>query len=199
VDWIVPPATVYDWFREALSARRSLFYLVEGMGHTGCLDNPPDNKPLPGPEQHRLHRRLVTGLLRAETFQEDDLFADLLGEGISVEPVRYQARCQDPPFWARTSAFQTGILVCGMAGIPKASAVMAWSLIPASIPTPFGQLGLDPGSATVFYTAPLNLLGRHEEDLPIQPAWSGKTLYLQGLLEGGSSGRLTRTVAVDVP
>jgi hypothetical protein len=199
VDWIVPPATVYDWFREADSARRNVFFLVEGMGHTGCLDDPSNSEPLPGPEQHRMHRRLVTGLLRAETFADESLFADILGEGIAVEPLRFQSDCRIPPFWSRISTFQTGNLVAGLAGKGGANAFLACSLVPASITTPYGQLGLDPGSATVFHAAPLKLLGWHEEILPIQPAWSGQILYLQGLVTGGGNGVLTGIVEIDIP
>jgi hypothetical protein len=199
VDWIVPPSMVYTWFENALSASRNIFFLVEGMGHTGCTDTPPNGEPLPGPEQARLHRRLVTGLLRAEMRAEEDLYVDLVGEGMAVEPVTRQTDCEDPPFWARQSAFQPDQLVAGLGGSEENNALMAGSFIPASISTPYGELGLDPSALVVFYSAVLPASGWHESSLAIQPAWTGRTVYLQGLvLRNAGNGQLTRVVDLEL-
>ncbi len=200
VDMLVPWETVHDWFEEAVSARHNVFYVVEGMGHGGCTDFPPNNEPLPGPEQARMHRRLVTGVLRTELLGQEDLFIDLLGEGIEVEPVYRQTDCEDPIFWADISEYMSDNLAIGTAGSRGGLAVMAWSLVPGSVHTPFGELGLDPDSLNIFYSRPLTRWGWHEEMVPIEPSWSGQTLYLQGLVRYGSGeGQLTRVVELEIP
>ncbi|MBC8327314.1 MAG: hypothetical protein H8E31_01040, partial [Planctomycetes bacterium] len=77
-DRIVNSGTVRAWYDRARSSERDMIWEIQGMGHTGCTDNPANNEPLPGPEQHRLHRRLVTGLLRAEILGDEDLYHQLV-------------------------------------------------------------------------------------------------------------------------
>ena len=198
-DWVVPAATVHRWFEEAHSAQRKVYFEVQGMGHLGCVDNPPGSEPLPGPEQHRLHRRLLAGILRAEVEGEENLYADILGEGIAVEPVRIESGCIDPPFWARESLFQADSIAAGLGGAAGNSSGLAWSLAPAAIPTPYGLLGLDISAGAVFDTAILGSTGVRESLLPVDPAWSGRTLFLQGIaLAGPGAGRLTRTAEAAV-
>ena len=199
VDFIVRTATVYHWFQNAVSASRNLFFEVQGMGHLGPTDTPPNNEPMPGADQHRLHRRLVTGIFRAEMLDEQDLFVDVLGEGISVEAVLYQSDCVDPPFWAVESQLQAGNLAVGMAAEGGDRALLAWSLVPGSVPTQFGELGLDPAALVVFQDTRLSAFGFLEELLPIQSGWSGQTVYLQGLPVANGSGQLSRVVSLSLP
>ena len=153
----------------------ALYFLVEGMGHTGCMDNPAGNEPLPGPEQARLHRRLVTGLLRAEVRQEENLHADLLGEGMETEPVIREVDCEDPPFWVRESLLAPGKLLAGMGAYPSPYGLMMLSLNSASIPTVYGTLGLDPISLFIFHSAPIPSAGWCESLLPIPKSAAGVT------------------------
>jgi len=199
VDSIVPPSTVYTFFLEALVAERKIRYLVNGMGHLGCTDNPSWIEPLPAADQKRLSRRIVTGLLLTAVKGEEDLFIDLLGEGMTVEPVDRQSGCQNPPFWAQVSVQQPSNLVIGLGGRAGATVMLAGSFVPDSVPTPYGELGLDLAYGAIFYSAPLNGYGWHESSLPIQPAWSGRTAYFQGLVVDSNSGQLSRVVDFVIP
>jgi len=198
-DWIVHSSTVHDWFENAISARRNIFYEIQGMGHTTCTDNPAFWDPLSGVEQARIHQRLVTGLLRAEVGAKENLYVDLLGEGIAMEPVKIECACLEPPFWARISAYQTGSIAAGMGGYPGFEAKMTHSLVPASIPTVFGELAFDPGSLTTFFSGVFPAGGILQELIPIEPAWSGRSLFLQGIALDVGGGTLTATVEIAVP
>lgn len=192
-DWVVRSRTVYDWFDRARSARRDLFWEVQGMGHTGCTDTPPGNEPLPGPEQHRLHRRLVAGLLRAELHGEEDLYRELVGQGFAGEPAVWRSRCASPPLWAVLDVGGVAI-EHGLAGVHGSGAALAWSLVPASISTVYGVLGLSPSDLTVSFQGILPGAGTIAVSLPVQSSWSGRTLYLQGLaLTPLGPGALSRT------
>jgi hypothetical protein len=200
VDTIAPPSMAHSFFENAISAWRNIYFLVIGMGHMGPTDYPPNNEPLPGPEQARLHRRLVTGLFRAEVKGEEDLYADLLGEGMEVEPVDREVDCENPPFWSRMSAYLPQNLVTGLGGRDGDYSLLMLSLVPASIPTSYGILGLDPGALFIFYSSYLPLEGWCEEYLKLPNSASGVTLYLQGIVVRGTGiGQLTRTVELVVP
>lgn len=200
LDTIAPPSMAYSFFEDAISAERNIYFLVEGMGHYGPTDNPPNNEPLPGPEQSRLHRKLVTGLLRAEVKGEEDLYADLLGEGMEVEPVLREATCENPSFWSRMSAYQANRLVTGLGGRDGDASILAFSLAPASIPTAYGILEINPSSLYIFYSDILPPQGWCEALLKIPPSASGLTIYLQGVVgRGPGLGQLTRSIIVVLP
>lgn len=188
--------TAQPYFEDADSAARNFAHLVHGMGHLGPCDDNTSGDPLPPAEQHRLHRRLVTGFLRAEMKGEENLYIDMLGEGMSLEPVSYRSATVLPPLWADESGTSPGNLAIGLAGTRGARACLAWSILPANIPTPYGTLGLDLSAGACFYDASLPIEGLTEQLLPVQPSWIGQDLYLQGLLLGGGQGMLTRTATV---
>ncbi|KAA3608713.1 MAG: hypothetical protein DWQ01_11455 [Planctomycetota bacterium] len=198
IDGTVPPDTmVYDYFQNAYVAERNLFYMVEGMGHLGPIDDPPDNEPLPGPEQHRLHRRLLAGLLRAEMKGEEDLFAVMLGEGVSQEPLVYQSDCEQPPLWLEVES--NGDLQVGLAGAGDDTLMLAWSLIADQQQTQYGLLGLDLSGGAVFLQTPAGKTRVADASLMVQAGWAGQWLYLQGLAVGPQRGQLSRTIAYSVP
>ncbi|MFQ5749215.1 MAG: hypothetical protein ACE5H3_07150, partial [Planctomycetota bacterium] len=201
VDVVVPPFTkVHVYFEEAGRVQRDLFYLVLGGGHSGSTDFPPTNEPLSASEQPRAHRLVVGGILRAERLGQEALYLDLLGEGLLADPLAFESASEDPPFWARESALQPGTLAEGLAGSPGDRALLAWALVPASKPTPFGILGLKKSALVKvfggFLAAPG---GAVEVRVPGKASWRGRTLYLQGLIRNGPSGRLTRVVAIPIP
>lgn len=199
VDSIVPPATVREWYLEADIAPRSFYFEVLGMGHNGCLDFPPDNEPLPGAEQHRIHRLLVAGLYRAEMLQEEDLYIEILGEGIASEPVIYESDCSVPPLWAEESGQAPGNLAVGIAGAPGMRGLTAWSLVPDNQQSPYGLIEIDVNAATIVADEVLSGPAAIEDLVPIQGSWSGQTVYIQGLVVGGGSGQVSRMVAIDFP
>jgi len=201
VDGIVPPFTgVHVYFEEAAQVQRDLFYLVLGGGHSGSTDSPPTNEPLSASEQQRVHRLVVGGILRVERLGQEDLFYDLLGEGILADPLTFESASEDPPFWARETAAQPGTLAEGLAGSPGDRALLAWSLVPASKPTSFGILGLKKSALVKVFDGFLPVPGGAVEvQVPGKASWRGRTLYLQGLVRNGATGRLTRVVAIPVP
>ncbi|TAH39730.1 MAG: hypothetical protein EYC70_02775 [Planctomycetota bacterium] len=188
-----------EYFQNAPAARRDLYSMVLGMGHLGPTDNPPNNEPLSAAEQHRLHRRILAGTLRAEMRGEENLYVELLGEGIVSEPVQFLSLTSLPPLWAVESRFQAGALAVGMAGMPGDRVLMARSFTAASKSTPYGVLGLDPRDGAIFYSSTMPGSGVRETVLPLQGSWSGRTLYIQGLRLGPGVGALSRTAAVAVP
>lgn len=101
VDNLVPPPDVHDWFERARAAsQRDLYWLVHGMGHTGCLDTLPNNEPLSGAEQHRVHRRLCTAIVESEVRGEENLLSAALGDSAFGQPWTAESDCQIPPVWA---------------------------------------------------------------------------------------------------
>jgi len=198
-DWVVRTGTVYAWFDRARATERDLFWEIQGMGHTGCTDTPATNEPLPGPEQHRLHRRLVAGILRAEHLGDEDVYHALCGQGWAAEPSRQQSRSALPPLWTRLPA--AGVAVeWGLAGVQGQLGLLAWSLVPGSVTTAYGTLGLSPPDLVLRFQGSLGGDGLQGDSLPGSAAWSGRTLYLQGLaLHPGGGGALSRTAALAIP
>jgi len=185
-DWVVPSETVYHWTTIAENARRNVFWDVQGMGHTGCTDDPPNWEPMSGAEQHRAHRRLITGILQAEIRADDNTYLDTLGEGLDV-PVISQTFCEYPILWVGSN---DNSLTVGLAGSPSTYSATAWSLVPDEVETKYGTLGLSLDDLTVFQQDQLNAYGWTETELPIEPDWSGQMLYLQGL----ANQQLTRVI-----
>lgn len=194
VDWIVPSETVYEWTQLADNARRNVFWEVQGMGHSGCQDNPPNGEPMSGTEQARSHRRLITGILEAEVRGEDDRYLETLGEELDI-PVVSQALCAEPIIWADFSDASPGDIVFGLAGSPNTLGVLAWSLVPDTVPTRYGELGLSRDDLVVAYQSVLPPIGWTEVYVPIDALWSGQTLYLQGL----GNLRLSGVIALPIP
>lgn len=198
-DGVVLPREVHDWNELARNAERNVYWEVTGMGHGGCLDDPPMNEPMPGPEQARMHRLLVTGLLRVEMHDALELYPDLFGGGMAAEPVEYECRNYAPPVWAALDPV-TAEVTLGIAGRLHGNVVLAWSLTAASVQTPFGLLGIDEATAVVAYQGAVGSTGVHEMDLPTNPAWIGSTVYFTGAAAGrGAQTRIGETVAVVVP
>jgi hypothetical protein len=193
VDTTVPPRSmVYPYFLDALLAPRNIYHEVVGMGHTGPTDFPPNDEPLSGAEQHRLHRRLLTGTLRAELLGDEDLYRDLFGDGAASEPLILESDCVEPPIWAvQTDPRRIGV---GLAGTPIDNVAFGVSLATASIDTPYGTLGIDPSAGFVFHIGALPSPGAIEVGLTFPGVLFGQTLYFQGL--SWPSGMLTRVPSI---
>ncbi len=199
LDTTVPPSTqVYPYFQLADLARRNVYTQVQGMGHGGPTDNPPNNEPLSASEQSRVHRRLVAGVFRAELKGEEDLYLQILGEGADNQPFLQQSDVAETMLWVGDSN-TAGNLAVGAASRPGNTIAMAWSLTPGSVATQYGELGLDPGAMTVFFQANAGPPGFAEELLPVAPLWSGLNLYLQAVGADRSGGLLSRTAVVQIP
>ncbi len=199
-DVIVPPAMhAHVMFDAATSLGRSAFIEIVGGDHYGGTDDDIGSGSLSYAEQHRLHRRVVTAFLAAQIKGDEDAWVDLLGEGVATEPVNRESGSEEPPLWALPSVPFAGSLAVGLGGRSLDGAFLAMSPTPASLPTPFGVLGLLPGQIYVYYGAGLNVEGWHEELIPVPPSLSGRTAYLQGLVVHAVGAKLTRTGAYAIP
>lgn len=187
------------YFAGAPNARRNLYHMVLGMGHGGPTDEPPNNEPLPAAEQHRLHRRIVAGVLRAEMRGEENLYSQVLGDPMAVEPVQFQSDCGYPVFWSVLGAFSAGSLDTGFAGRTGDFLTSGWSYVPANIQTAAGVLGINPLFAFEHMTAVLPGNGVCDASMPLMFAWSGRTVYFQGLRLAPGPRVLTATHAVAMP
>jgi len=198
VDTTVPwDSHVLEYWNNGLATGRNLFTRVTGMGHLGPVDFPPNNEPLAGAEQHRLHRRMLTATLRAEMLGLEDLYVEAFGEGAAGEPIEQIVDCARPALWALPSETTTTNLVTGLLGNPRDTRAFAWSLSTASIQTQYGTLGLDLSQGAVFGRGTAGGRGKAEVLLPVRAAWSGRTVYVQGLSTPG--GALTRVAAIAIP
>ncbi|MDX1421458.1 MAG: FlgD immunoglobulin-like domain containing protein [Rubricoccaceae bacterium] len=199
-DGIVPADQVRRYFEAATSARRSVYFEGQGLGHSGPTDEFfVFGNELPAAEQQRLHRLVVTGLLRAEMKGEEDLYAELLGEGVEDDPLLFQTRCLAPPLWVRGSEAAPDALVVGTAGAPGATARLGWSDEEASIPTPFGLLGIPLDPERVIFAGAVAPDGTAEALLPTADLGAFPAVFVQGLVRAGARGRLTRVAQEDGP
>ena len=200
-DWTPVGTMARVYYDTAALAQRNHLTVVLGAGHYAPEDYPVGAlaDPLPWPDQHRLHRRLVTGMLRAEILGEEDLYYELVGEGILDEPLSVEVRAHQAAFWVQESTHFSNFLVLGMTAWPGDALVFARSGVPASRNTPYGVLGLDTAALEIVTRDESPLDGVLEVLLPIQASWAGTTLWFQGLQRRGPSALLTRTVSVDFP
>ncbi len=178
-DAIVPAPLVHDWFEAATSARRDLYVEIVNGGHTGPNDTGLDGAGLTHAEEQRLHRRLVGAFLRAEVLGEEDLYAEILDP---AEPLAPESRCAEPVLvWSEAA----GAPFVTVAGQPNTTARLAEATAPGSVPTPLGEVGLDPTTA-----APLGAVALGADGLGQLGAASGT--WVQGRV----GNALTRTVAI---
>lgn len=197
-DSIVPPTVVHDWYEEAGAAsRRDLYWEVTGMGHGGCTDTPPSNEPLPGAEQHRLHRRLVTAVLECEVRGDENALHHTLGAGATGEPLSIESDCRVPALWAIEGG--ASILV-GLAARANGRAGIAWSLALGNYSTPYGPLGFDPRTAVKEHFSRAGASGIVETVVPPRASWLGRTVGFSGIAIGaGRPPSLGRTALIDYP
>jgi len=199
-DVIVPPGTnAHPMFVDASPLGRSVFVELLGSGHYGALDVPPQPLPdvTPLPEQHRVHRKLITAFLEAEVREDEDAYAALLGSAGAGEPYAPECSSDDAMLWAPLSAragppTPASALALGLGGRALEPAWLAVAFEPASIPTRAGLVGLGPKGFHVAFAGALDASGRFEMPYPIAGLAPGRTLYLQGLVQHADGLRLTR-------
>lgn len=199
-DWIAPPSMAREWYDASTNAARSIWLLVEGMGHLGCLDNPGSGDPLPAADQARLNRRFAAGFLRAEVKGEEAWYHALIGEGMNPEPVERELRCIEPAFWAQESPYLLRHISTGLAGRANETALIMASLYPGSITTPFGEFLLNPSTYFVLAAIGIDASGYFDFELLVPSSASGLTLYLQGgVVYPAGGGLLSRDVEMILP
>ena len=173
-----PEEVVRGWWMDARSASRSVLAYIEGGGHNGVLDETDPGGLLPHDEQRRLHQRLAAGFLRAERYGEEDHFADLIGRGMSTEPLRAAAHCTDPALWLFEDVSGR---YAGMCGASARWAGIASNASLGSTATPLGTLEL----ANVGLSAVA--IGRAPTGIVEGEVLAPSGVYLQGVSAGAST------------
>ena len=190
----------YPFFANVTGASRALYSELQGAGHYGATDNVPTTEPMSAADQKRLHQRIVAGFLRAQVLGEEELYYDLAGEGMSVEPVLQQSASDFAPFWCAESALLTDTLVTGLAATAGDAAAFGVGGAPASIPTPWGTIGIDLTSGGLVYASfVVEPDGITELAFPIPGNLAGQTLYFQGIALGADHQLLTKVAVVTLP
>lgn len=197
VDNIVPPTVVHRWFDRSLVAARCFYFNVDGMGHGGPNDFPPLNEPMPGAQQHAVHRRLVTVFLEAQVRGQDNLYHHAFGSQPGF-PWAIEQDCPEPLFWGgRHLSVQSAEF--GLHGAVGDTGAFAWSSQLGSTATPFGPADLDLSFGGSLPAIHLGAQGWGRDDFLFGPGLSGTTLYFQAATYGTGGGSLTRSFAVVVP
>lgn len=200
VDNIVRPNTVRSWFERANRNRHNVYFLVNGMGHLGPIENPPNNEPLPGAEQARQHRLLLGGILRYEMKGEEDLGKEVFSMQTLGDPTDRECANFAPVVWGAPDTPGSTQLALGTAARMFGGVALAWSPTPAQRQTPYGLLGLDPLQTVRIFAGTGGASGV-VEPLPFDAsAFTGQTLYVTAAaLGGGRSPQLGNTVTIAVP
>ena len=190
----------YPFFTGATSASRDLFVELQGAGHTGSTDMVVTTEPMSAADQKRLHKRYIGGFLRAQVKGEEELYLDLLGEGISAEPVLAESASDYAPFWVAPSALTANTLLSGIAATPFDAAAFGVSPGPASIPSPWGTIGIQiTGSFLVYASFTVEADGITELQFPIPANLAGQTLWFQGFALGADHALLTEVAVTTMP
>lgn len=200
VDQINPPAEVQAVHDSASKARRRAYVEILGAGHFGAIDEfGPIGAQLPHAQQNLLHRALVTGFLEAEVRGREDAYHRILGTAVATDPFVQESTCVLPPFWVVEQHPGPGTLTLGLGGAPGDVAVVASAASPASIPTPFGLLGLEPATTVLVGSAVLDGSGVLELEVPLPPGAGSPVAFPAQSIVVSSYAVLSRTDLVTVP
>lgn len=198
-DWIVPPSTVRKWYQRAVQSDRRSYFLVQGMGHTGCIDDPPNNEPMPGRDQQLVHMRLITSFLDAELRGDDTAYEYIYGSEYAANPPWTVTQSSQRPILWGGKAATSASAEFGLHGMANAYGVFAWSTQLGSSTTPFGVSDLDLSFGGNTNAMPLGSEGWGSADFAFSPIWSGTTVYFQAAAYLGSDGALTQSIALQIP
>jgi pimeloyl-ACP methyl ester carboxylesterase len=194
-DFIAPASTnAKRYYDELTSSPRSFYVTIQGSGHNGSLDFPFEVSTLPHAVTKSLHQRLATGFLLAEVKGETHHYTHLLGalaQGQSLLPL---SRATAPAHWSSASGLTFNFGVAGRSD--DSIAALAVSSIAVSVPTGFGLLAVDMGTA-ISQIVPMPSSGIFDSSLPYAPALVGLSVVSQGLrLAADGTGVLTTPVNV---
>jgi hypothetical protein len=176
-DIVNPPQNnAVPFYEEATSTQRRTYTVIEGAGHNGSLDFPSAINPLSHAEQHRLHRRLVTGFLQTEVRGLENECYHLIGGGAASEPLSSEANCAAPILWTHLAGTQ---LTTGGASVPN----LRWAIAASANTTPFASPhwfpGIDRATARLLTKTTIPTTGLTETTTAYSPTPSA-TLYLRG-------------------
>ena len=199
VDNIVRPGTVKAWYNRALVAERRMYVNVQGMGHGGPTDTPPNNEPMSAADQKTVHLRMLTLFLDAELRDEDAAYEYLVGEVGEGAPWTYEQQSARPILWGGADLSPSSGLF-GIHGTAQSVAVFAWSTQLGSTTTPFGDAGIDLGFGGATAAIPLGAEAWGKSRFGFPPSWSGTTVHFQAAVyRSPSEGALTEVISLQIP
>jgi len=196
-DIVNPPQNnAVPFYDGATATRRRTYTVIEGAGHNGPLDFPSAINPLSHAEQHRLHRRLVTGLLQTEVLGQEDECYHLFGGGAAGEPLVSEAVCPQPILWTELSGTD---LIVGGASVPG----LRWAVAAGVGTTPFSSPswfpGIDPLNARLLTKGLVTPSGLGETTAALPANAPGTTLQIRGGAFSLKSITWTRLATLPVP
>ncbi|HJM39379.1 MAG TPA: hypothetical protein QGG59_04620 [Planctomycetota bacterium] len=192
-------AIVRPWYEQASSANRKVWALIQGGDHFGSTD--PDVHLLWGfgslsyEFQHLAHRRLLTSFLLAEIKGQENSFREIE----TTEHISFEASAKDTPFWSLVDPTNSGAVLLGSFSMPSSRLRIAGSSSTGSLSTIYGELGLDLSALSILHDAKLDASGWKSLSLPLDPAWSGRTIWFQALASRGPSGSFSLVNSIVVP
>lgn len=189
-DWICPPVVVRNGRNLCVSAKRNLYVLVQGMGHSGCTDSLPNNEPLPGNEQMDVHKRIVVSTLNAEMKGLEGYYEWVIGSSIIFsEPWTVDVQVSKPILVGGLLPTSLGYGL-ELFGPPNTNAIVAGSL---------GRLdtSLDMSDAIRLQNLQLNSNGTVAWSQFVPPSLYGQTIYAQALIADGTN-RISQVLEIFV-
>jgi len=196
-DIVNPPANnAVPFYESATSTRRRTYTVIEGAGHNGSLDFPSAINPLSHAEQHRLHRRLVMGLLQTEVRGLEDDCYHLFGSGAAGEPLTSEAVCAEPILWVEVTGTELHV---GGASVPD----LRWAVAAGVGTTPFSSPrwfpGIDPLQARLIAKGLVAPNGLGETTTSLPTGGPAATLHIRGGAFSLGSVTWTRLATLSAP
>ncbi|MDP6941592.1 MAG: alpha/beta hydrolase [Planctomycetota bacterium] len=192
-------SVVRPWYNQATSANRKTWALIDGGDHFGCTD--PDVHALWGGgslaygSQHLAHRRLLTSFLQAEIKGEENYFQEIE----TSAHISFEASATDTPFWTMLDPNNSSVALLGSFAAPTSRLRVAGSFTTGSLSTIYGELGLDLSSLSILHDATLGASGWQSLNIPLDAAWTGRTIWFQALASRGNIGTFSRLTSIVVP
>jgi pimeloyl-ACP methyl ester carboxylesterase len=199
-DTTCPPSSmVKPWFDKATGTEKAVYMLIDGGGHFGATIWPGWNGNLNGPDQARMHFRLLSAFMLSGLKHQEDRWEAFCGMSAAVEPISAESASQVPAIWMDYDAAVPSELLVGIAGDSGMNARMAYSFNTGYRSTVYGTVEIDLATASIFIRARFAANGIEQEVINLPPTWSGTTLYLQGASIFARSGHVSRAASFLVP
>ena len=190
---------VFPWYGTAADSSRKIWALIDGGDHFGSTDSNIHGLwgfgSLDWNAQHLIHRRLATSFLQAEIRGEEDLLFDLF----STIATDFEASSYDTPLWVVVDPSNPGALHVGSFSAPDAYMRIAGSTGTGLTQSAFGDILLDMSHLRIVQAGLIPQAGLSSSQLPINPSFSGSTLYFQALATNNGLGSISALNEVYIP
>jgi hypothetical protein len=137
----------------------------------------------------------VTSFLLAEIKGQENSFREIE----TTEHISFEASAKDTPLWALVDPTNSGAVLLGSFAMPSSRLRIAGSSSTGSLSTIYGELGLDLSALSILHDAKLGTSGWKGLSLPLDPAWSGRTIWFQALASRGPLGSFSLVNSIVVP